>query len=111
MMMYRRRATERRENGRGWVPLSLCSRQRKEEFKYNKKGEKKGSCSLYMLRRNTRYDSPGEGAIFHSPFAVSDCRGKYAFPPGLFPRPSCDPTILRAKNYEINFDDTSRPRT
>lgn len=34
MMMYRGRATERRENGHGRMPLTVCSLGSAEDFKY-----------------------------------------------------------------------------
>lgn len=67
MMMYRGRAAERRENGRGRVlPRSMLSRQRKESLN-TKRGRKRKKEQASW--RNTRYDSPGGGAIFHSLFA------------------------------------------
>lgn len=66
MMMYRGRATERRENGRGGVPLyfhlrkkSLNTRKEKERAKEGKRKEAAAS-----WKNITRYDSPG--AIFYS---------------------------------------------
>lgn len=63
MMMYRGRATERRENGRGGVPLYFHLRKKSLNTRKEKeRGREKRSCC--KLKEYYRYDS--SGAIFYS---------------------------------------------
>lgn len=67
MMMYRGRATERRENGRGGLPLYF--HQRKKSLNTRKEKEREREETTVVERILLVYDSPGRGVIFYSPLA------------------------------------------